>query len=65
MINMRTEFNRADDAFIYFYDLIRYTGVDFYNKKALFNVVFTVTAFAFSLASLYKILYSSLFFNPS
>ena len=42
MINMRTEFNRADDAFIYFYDLIRYTGVDFDNTKALFNVGFTI-----------------------
>ena len=42
MINMKTEFNRADDAFIYFYDLIRYTGVDFDNTKALFNVGFTI-----------------------
>ena len=42
MINMRTEFNRADDAFIYSYDLIRFTGVDFDNTKALFNVGFTI-----------------------
>ena len=42
MTNMRTEFNRANDAFIYFYDLIRYTGVDFDNTKALFNVGFTI-----------------------
>ena len=42
IINMRTEFNRADDAFIYFYDLIRYTGIDFDNTKALFNIGFTI-----------------------
>ena len=42
MTNMRTEFNRANDAFIYFYDLIRYTGVDFDNTKALFNIGFTI-----------------------
>ena len=42
MTNMRTEFKDANEAFFYFYDLIRYTGVDFDNTKALFNVGFTI-----------------------
>ena len=42
MTNMRTEFKDANEAFIYFYDFIRYIGVDFDNTKALFNVGFTI-----------------------
>tara|TARA_A100000172_G_C2988345_1_gene91866 strand:- start:17 stop:664 length:648 start_codon:yes stop_codon:yes gene_type:complete len=39
---MRSNFQDANEAFVYFYDLIRYTGVNFDNTKALFNVGFTI-----------------------
>ena len=39
---MRSNFQDANEAFVYFYDLIRYTGINFDNTKALFNVGFTI-----------------------
>ena len=42
IINMKTKFNTADDAYNYFLDKILLEGVDFDNTKALFNVGFTM-----------------------
>jgi thymidylate synthase len=39
---MRSNFQDANEAFVYFYDFIRYTGINFDNTKALFNVGFTI-----------------------
>jgi len=42
IINMKTKFNNANEAYEYFHDLILRTGIDFDNTKALFNVGFTI-----------------------
>ena len=39
---MINEFKNANDAFCYYYDLIKYTGQNFDDTKALFNVGFTI-----------------------
>ena len=41
-VRMINEFKNADDAFCYYYDLIKYTGQNFDDTKALFNVGFTI-----------------------
>ena len=42
MINIRTEFYNANEAFNYFYKKIKNRGVKFDNTRALFNVGFTL-----------------------
>ena len=42
IINMRTEFKNADEAYNYFLDKIITDGKDFCNTKAFFNVGFTL-----------------------
>ena len=39
---MKNHFKNADEAFVYFYDLIGETGTEFDKTKALFNVGFTI-----------------------
>jgi len=40
MTNVRNKFNNADEAFNYFYPLIKKEGVNFGDTKALFNIGF-------------------------
>jgi thymidylate synthase len=40
MTNVRNKFNNADEAFNYFYPLIRKEGIEFGDTKALFNIGF-------------------------
>ena len=42
IINMRTEFKNADEAYNYFLDRIIVWGENFGDTKALFNVGFTL-----------------------
>jgi thymidylate synthase len=42
MINTKSSFNTANDAYIYLADKIRTEGIDFDNTKALFNVGFEI-----------------------
>jgi len=39
-IDLRTSFNNATEAFEYWLEIIRHSGIKFQNTKALFNVGF-------------------------
>ena len=39
-IDLRTSFSNATDAFEYWLEIIRHSGIEFQNTKALFNVGF-------------------------